>query len=246
MLSRLMTGREQLILVFVASAVLIGVISLFVDRTRADAPMTAPNASESVPPLSVSILEPPVILPEIPREPEPVEVAVSIQGAIVRPGLYRLEGEARVQDLIERAGGLADAADTSNINLAARLIDATTLTIPVGVVIRRDGQSTHFERRRRDLVWNPPQYTVRGWQPDAVGSVGSASGGARSTAVGLINVNTASQTELESLPGIGPKYAAAIIEYRRLTPFRSIEELQAVSGIGEKRLEAIRHLVRVQ
>jgi competence protein ComEA len=64
--------------------------------------------------------------------------------------------------------------------------------------------------------------------------------------VTLIDINTATQTELESLPGIGPAYAAAIITYRTRQPFRRIEDVLAVRGIGEKRLEDIRDLITVR
>ena len=73
---------------------------------------------------------------------------------------------------------------------------------------------------------------------------GSAADGG-GAAGGLIDLNRASQSELETLPGIGPVTAASIISYREQMPFQSVEELEQVSGIGPKRLEAVRDMVTV-
>ncbi|MBN2308263.1 MAG: helix-hairpin-helix domain-containing protein, partial [Candidatus Hydrogenedentes bacterium] len=138
----------------------------------------------------------------------------------------------------------------SDINLAAPLMDGSTLTIPdCGVTGAEEGRLV-VRGGRSTAVHNPPQYTISGWQPGAGahGGPAGADGGAAGTspgASGLIDLNRATQAELESLPGIGPKLADEIIRFRKDSPFRRVDDLLEVHGIGEKRLAAIRGLVTV-
>ena len=102
---------------------------------------------------------------------------------------------------------------------------------------------------------NPPQYTISGWRaaaekPAESGTAVAAKPHAEPAAAerpsGPIDLNTATQEMLESLPGVGPKTAEKIIAYRARTPFRAVDDLKNVGGIGDKKLEAIRSLVTVQ
>jgi len=93
---------------------------------------------------------------------------------------------------------------------------------------------------------NPPQYTLSGWRPPAVRASAATPGASTASATTRINLNTATQEELETLPGIGPKLAERIMEFRKHTPFRSVNDLDFVSGIGPKRLEALRPEVTVE
>lgn len=242
MLSRLMTRKEQFLLLFVGSALLMGSVALFVvkgDDASTDlildevAPPTVRVEPPAVPVVETLDMEPPA--------PEP-EIAVSIAGAVQSPGLYRFSRNARIDDLIQKAGDVVDGANVADINRAALLIDGTTLTIPFAPTPGT---------RRIPTPPNPPQYTLSGWAQGnpAATSVGATQPQSRSASgnnSGIINVNAATQQELETLPGIGPVYAAAIIEYRSRQPFGTVDELINVSGIGEKRLAAIRNLVRVR
>ncbi len=196
----------------------------------------------------------PVESPYLAPEPSLVEkkpLSVAAMGAVARPDLYRMPAGSRVQHLLDRAGGTVPESDLSDINLAARLVDGTTLTIPT-----RPGRGMHngvltVRRGAPAAQVNPPAYTRSGWRP---GSVPAAQDSSRSVGEegagvggeGLIDLNLAPQEELETLPGIGPKTAEKIITYRGHTPFESVEELTQVSGIGEKKLEAVRRLVMVE
>lgn len=249
-----MTRREQAILLFFGAAIVVGalVIYLRADRGEADADL--------IPTVALTKPDPPsVTTAEAPPDPAPVQaaaplpaptmLAVSIVGAVERPGVYRVEAGSRVQDLIDAAGGASEDADVSDINLAAKLIDGTTLILPAFERTQsRDGQ---YVRSGRAAIRppNPPQYTLSGWAPDSAVPPSAPASGAASSAPkgdGLIDLNRATQVELETLPGIGPVLAAAIVAHRIENPFQSIDELENVSGIGAKRFAAVRNLITVR
>lgn len=218
MLSRFMTRREQFVLFFVACAITLGsVVILWTRGATEDAVLIPAQDSQTV------NKEPLTVAPS--EELAPVEIAVSVQGAVRLPGLYTFTADNRVQDAIQAAGGLAADADSSTVNLAARLQDATTLSIPT----RNDDSS----------VQPIATYAVsQSGIPDAPVATGSIPG--------KINVNTATSAQLETLPGIGPAYAQAIIARRNQAPFRRVDEITEVRGIGPKRFEGIRDLIAVQ
>jgi competence protein ComEA len=247
MLSRLMTRKEQAVLGIFAGALVLGAGALALHRRAdetaavlydpADASLAVPAAAAVPPPPPSTISAPPS------AHTQPGPLLVSIQGAVRRPGVYELRDGDRVQDLLEKAGGALEDASLFNINLAARLVDATTLIVPSW----RANDYWSYQ-----AAANPGQYTISRQgqavpapqeQAGAGGAAGPAAGGSSSS--GLINLNTASQEQLESLPGIGPKYAQEIIRFRSQSPFRSVDDVEQVSGIGPKRLEAIRPLVTV-
>lgn len=141
---------------------------------------------------------------------------VHVSGAVSAAGLYRLDHGARVVDAVAAAGGFADDADRDAVNLARPVSDGEQLHVA------REGESP------------PPGSAAPG---ETVG--GGASGG-------LVNLNTADATALDTLPRIGPALAARIIAWRDANGrFTSVEDLLAVSGIGEKMLDALRDLVTV-
>lgn len=225
MMSRLMTRREQLVLGFLAVAVIVGSITAYSLRNGSAEP--APLVIQPADDVNV-VPDPPAPLPVAPV----AEVVVSIQGAVVLPGVYRVDSISRVNDLIQMAGGLAPGADTSDINLAARLVDGTTLIVPTR---RRSGDETSGDATHAAV---PDVYSVS--TPTAAAASLRGVGGGR-----LISLNHATQQELETLPGIGPKLAEEIIQYRSTQPFRSIEDLLNVSGIGDAKLASVRDLVTV-
>lgn len=151
-----------------------------------------------------------------PGTPEPV--VVYVDGAVVHPGLYTLPAGARVGSAIDEAGGFLDEADSHSLNLAATLVDGERLLVPTAIT----AQATQIPDAPQTSDLTAPAIRDR------------------------ININTASQAELESLPGIGPVLAQAIIEYRQANgPFKTIEELIDVPGIGPKTFEKIKALITV-
>lgn len=155
-------------------------------------------------------------------------VVVNVKGAVRRPGVYRLATGARVLDAVERAGGLNGRADRRGVNLAARVTDGGEVIVP----------------RRGERVVGVGGAGAVGGVSGAGGAVAGGAGAAAGAAPGeplALDINTATAQELELLDGVGPATAAKIVAYREQAGgFRSIEELDAVSGIGEAKLAAIR------
>ena len=160
-------------------------------------------------------------------------VVVDAAGSVARPGLYRLPPGARVNDLIRAAGGLRPGADPDRLNLAAPLADGQRLYVPkVGRVDR--SATARSDRRQR---WRH--------RPDGDDRV-HATGWRRRELRVPIDLNTATADQLDTLPGVGPSTAAAILDYRtQHGPFRSVDELLDVRGIGDAKLAALRAKVRV-
>ena len=156
----------------------------------------------------------------------PARLVVHAAGAVGRPGVYELPAGARVADLVEAAGGLAADADTDRVNLAEPVADGGRVFVP---------------RRGED-----PPPVVGGATPSGGAHGGSGAGlGGGATPSGPIRLNEATEAELEELPGIGPATAAAIVAHRQTNgPFRTVDELLDVRGIGPAKLEQIRpHVV---
>jgi competence protein ComEA len=154
-------------------------------------------------------------------------VVVHVAGAVVRPGVVTLPVGSRAVDAVAAAGGLAEGADPDRVNLAAPLADGARLAIP--------------------LVGQPPPAEIAPQVPaGGVGAGGTAASGAAGSVGAPVDLNTADAAQLEALPGIGPSTAQAIIAHRGSNgPFRSVDELLDVRGIGEAKLAALRDLVTV-
>ena len=266
MLSKLTTPKEQAAMVCIAAAIVIGAMAIYVREGQdAAVPDSVPETIEilskpsPIEDLGSAPADPTRAIPLKPIVPEETlkakEFVVSIAGAVEEPGVYRLDTEARIEDLINRAGGLAEGADLRDINRAARLIDGTTLTIPFGPSVRIDGDSLVGEQRSGNAVLNPPQYTMRGWQLDASKNLAQSGPSATTQEVevekvgageDLVDVNHATVDELRTLPNIGPALARRIFDYVKDHPIRSVEELDNVNGIGEKRLNSIRDKIVIR
>lgn len=148
-------------------------------------------------------------------------VLVDVKGAVINPGVYEADIDDRVIDLITKAGGLNEDADESQINFAMRVEDEMVLYVP------KNGELA--------------EEAAKG--PIGEGVLGSG----QSKNDGKVNLNTANEAELQTLPGIGPAKAAAIIEYRETHgPFKVIEDLKSISGIGEKTFVKLKDSIKVK
>ncbi len=151
-------------------------------------------------------------------------LVVQAAGAVNRPGVYHLTAGARVGDLIDAAGGLTPQADPDRINLAAPVADGAR------VYVLRRGEA------------DPGPATDGG----AGGGDAAGTGPSAGATPAPIDLNQATEAQLEDLPGVGPATAAAIVEDRRRHgPFASVDDLARVRGIGPAKLEALRSRVRV-
>ena len=151
-------------------------------------------------------------------------VVVDVGGAVVRPGVYKLDGGSRVADALAAAGGVTLEADDERLNKAEKLADGIRIFVP-----------------HRGVT---PPMVVGITPPVSSGSGGVASGVGASPAV--INLNTADATQLDALPGVGPATAAAIVQYRtQHGPFASVDKLTDVPGIGPAKLERWRSFLTV-
>ena len=160
------------------------------------------------------------VAPSLP-EPEAVEtkaqVYVYVTGAVANPGVYSLDEGLRVCDAVEAAGGLAEDADASTVNLARVLSDGEHIDLPTKAEVEA---------------------------ALAQGPAGGASGAAAATS--LVNINTADASALETLSGVGSATAQAIISDREQNgSFSSIEDLMRVDGIGEKKFAKLKDSICV-
>lgn len=156
-----------------------------------------------------------------PSTTTPSALVVHAAGAVHEPGVHRVPAGARVADVLGAAGGSTPDADLDRLNLAAPVADGARLYVP------RVGED------------RPP--TVIG---PVSGDPGDAGVGDGEGAAAGIDVNRATATELEALPGVGPTTAEAIVAHREANgPFRRIDDLLEVRGIGPSKLEGMRDQV---
>ena len=151
------------------------------------------------------------------------KIIVYITGEINNPGIYEIEENSRIADCIEKAGGTKQNADITDINLAEVLEDGEKIHIEE---ININTQTNNTEKKNTE---SSSKTTTESKQKNV-----------------KININTAIQTELETLPGIGPSTATKIIEYRKEKgKFKNIEEIKNVNGIGESKYQKIKELIKV-
>ncbi|HEL9630646.1 TPA: helix-hairpin-helix domain-containing protein [Streptococcus suis] len=150
---------------------------------------------------------------------ESSQLVIDVKGAVETPGLYTLEAGARVNDAVEAAGGLTSQADPKSINLAQKLSDEAVV-----YVASKDENISVVASTTVSSAMSPEE---------------------KSTS--LVNLNTATEADLQTISGIGAKRATDIIAYREANGgFKSVDDLNNVSGIGDKTMESIRPYVTVE
>lgn len=144
-------------------------------------------------------------------------VTVDVKGAVKKPGVYQLKSSSRVHDALLKAGGMTDEADLKSINQAQKLVDEAV------VYVAKVGENVV------DVTTNT-----------------SASTSTSQAKAGLVNLNTATEADFQTISGIGQKRAQDIIAYREANgKFKSVDDLKNVTGIGAKTLEKLKEYVTV-
>lgn len=167
--------------------------------------------------------------------PSAANIMVYVSGEVVKPGVYVLLATARVIDALQAAGGATNQADLVVVNLAAPLVDAAQVFIP------RMGSTPRVTLPRPHAGINLPIAGASGGAGAGGGAVGNAT-----SAAGIVDINSATLSDLDALPGVGPSTAQAIIDYRVANgPYASVDDLLNVRGIGPSKLAAMRARVRV-
>jgi competence protein ComEA len=156
-------------------------------------------------------------------------VVVHVVGQVQRAGVVRLPTGSRVLDAVTAAGGPVRGADLAAVNLARVLVDGEQVVVP------RPGQAPV-----------PVSGAARSAGGSTTGSTGGSTAGSSGGSAGPIDLNAASESDLDALPGIGPVLAQRIVAWRGENGrFRVVDDLGEVSGIGDALLDRLRPLVRV-
>lgn len=164
-------------------------------------------------------------------------IRVQVSGAVLEPGIYDLPADSRAEAAIAAAGGLTEAADTERVNMVRKLRDGMLLQVPA---LKAGGGKKAAQRVAGGASGNAADAYGKNAADKRGGSKGSAQGSA-----GRVRINSASASELQSLPGVGPALAQRIIAERSRERFASAEDLLRVSGIGKAKLEKMRAYVEV-
>ncbi|EGP5222180.1 competence protein ComEA [Enterococcus faecium] len=163
-------------------------------------------------------------LPEgntVEEDARPKVMYTDIKGSVKEPGIYSFSSEERVYDVLKRAGGLLEEAYSDRINFSAKIEDQQVLYIPA-------------------VGEEPPEHLNQSASPEGKQSTAD-------TEPSKININTASPSELQQIPGIGSVKAQEIIRFREENgSFQKVEDLQEISGIGEKTVEKLKNFVTIK
>lgn len=144
------------------------------------------------------------------------EITVYVTGAVNRPGLVKVPEGARAAEAVNACGGLLPIADSEKINLAQALKDGQQLKVP-----EKNSSNSKSDRSKNDKSKIDQSKTESGEEK--------------------VNINTANEKELDTLPGIGPAMAQRIIEYRETEgAFQSIEDIKKIRGIGEAKFAKLK------
>ncbi|MDO5555963.1 MAG: helix-hairpin-helix domain-containing protein [Clostridia bacterium] len=156
------------------------------------------------------------------------EIIVHITGEVENEGIIKINKNSRIADAIERAGGTTEYADLSKINLAYVIKDGQKIYIPN--INDKETQETQETMEQYITEEAGDNIVIEDKKIEE-----------------KVNINTASQTELETLSGIGPSTALKIINYRQENgEFKTIEDIKNVSGIGEAKFENIKNNICIK
>ena len=167
-------------------------------------------------------------------------IVVHVSGAVNSEGIVELDSGSRVANAIEKAGGVKENADMTNINLAYPLEDGMKIYIPTK-------EETEANKNNENTPAESHVTASSGGVNSKEDTNITQSSNTSDTSRKKVNINTATQEELDTLPGIGPSIASKIIDYREQNgKFNSIEEIKEVSGIGDAKYEKIKASITIK
>lgn len=156
------------------------------------------------------------------------KIFIDIAGEVKNPGVYEVTSDSRIFEAIEKAGGLTEKADTTNVNQAETVKDGQKISIP------KKGATAQSSGGESSQTTSAPASNAQ------------TSAGTDPASGTKININSADSSQLQTINGIGPSTAEKIIRYRTSKgAFKSIDDLKKVNGIGDKKLEKLRPYVTI-
>ena len=184
------------------------------------------------------------------------KIYVDIKGAIKKPGVYEMDSDKKVIDVVYLAGGLSDEADTTYVNLAKKLTDEMVIIIYTKDQIKKAKESELIStpssgtcvcpKISNDACISNNKKTTTTSNKSSSSKTDTSNNNESSETNKIVNINTASLEELQTISGIGESKAKAIIEYRETNgSFNSIEDIMNVTGIGESLYEKIKEHITV-
>lgn len=164
-------------------------------------------------------------------------ILVHVSGAVNQEGVVELKANSRISDAIDKAGGVRENAYTKDINLAYQLEDGMKIYIPT-----KQEKENNDKVEVSDLSKNETESYVSNSS-----GISTKQEKSEETKGSKVNINTATQAQLETLPGIGPSTATKILAYRKEKgKFSKIEDIKQVSGIGEAKFEKMKEHITVK
>lgn len=180
---------------------------------------------------------------------ESEKIYVYITGEVNVPGVVILNEGSRIADAINAAGGTTAKANISKVNLVYVLEDGMKVNIPNNDDLKNNPDFEYITMNSGDGASDEHSggSGYAGSSSSAGKDTSTASGGSGSSKkYYIVNINTATQTELETLPGIGPSLALKIINYRKQNgKFSSIDEIKNVSGIGDSKFNDLKPYISI-
>lgn len=163
-------------------------------------------------------------------------VRVQVSGAVLEPGIYDVPANCRVEEAIAAAGGLTENADSERVNLVRKVRDGMQIRVPV----QKAARTSRTQRKNAQATAGLGESAS-----EKYGSAKAGSGKKNNNQMPRVRINSASASELQQLPGIGPALAQRIVETRSSGRFTSTEDLLRVPGIGKAKMAKLRDYVEV-
>ncbi len=232
-----LSPRERIGYVALACVLVLAMTYIGGQRLQKPAPIVIEKS-----PVTSAISPKAKIAPDLPSV-----IVIHVAGAVKNPGVYQLALGDRVNDAIVKAGGATGDAQLDELNLAAKLEDASQLYVPkkgVAPVPTMHAPEPKYAPSRSTYSSRPAKVAKVGGDAEEVPPNSTQKGAKHPTRV--IDLNSATSADLQTLPGIGPATAEKILDYRQSHgAFKSVEELASVKGVGDKKLEKLRAWLKV-